>query len=66
MIPCIAATLQPAMTTFAASPNHALTASAARTAYLSMLTWCFTLFSSVRFASYLPTMWAIQTSGNTT
>lgn len=35
-----------------------------RPAYLAVLTWAFTLFNSVRMLSYLPTMWAIQTSGD--
>ena len=29
-----------------------------RTTYLALLTWAFTLFSSLRAVSYLPTMWA--------
>ena len=36
----------------------------ARTAYLALLTWAFTLFSSLRAVSYLPTMWAIQVNGD--
>jgi hypothetical protein len=35
-----------------------------RAAYLALLTWAFTLFSSLRVVSYLPTMWAIQASGD--
>jgi hypothetical protein len=35
-----------------------------RPVYLAVLTWAFTLFNSVRMLSYLPTMWAIQTSGD--
>jgi hypothetical protein len=35
-----------------------------RTVYLTVLTWAFTLFSSLRIVSYLPTMWAIHTSGD--
>lgn len=31
--------------------------------YLSVLTWSFTLFNSVRVLAYLPTIWAIYTSG---
>jgi len=30
-----------------------------RSLYLALLTWAFTLFSSVRVFSYLPTVWAI-------
>jgi hypothetical protein len=32
--------------------------------YLAALTWAFTLFSAVRVFTYLPTMWAIQNSGD--
>jgi len=32
--------------------------------YLRLLTWSFTIFNSIRVAAYLPTMWAIATSGN--
>jgi hypothetical protein len=30
--------------------------------YLALLTWTFTLFNSVRVLSYVPTMWAIHLS----
>ncbi len=40
------------------------TGSGARKAYLSVLTWAFTLFSLLRVVAYLPTMWAIQLSGD--
>lgn len=36
----------------------------ARKAYLAALTWAFTLFNSVRVLSYLPTLLAIHTSGD--
>lgn len=36
----------------------------ASTTNLSVLTWLFTLFNSVRVLAYLPTLWAILTSGN--
>lgn len=36
---------------------------AARRRYLQVLTWAFTLFSSVRVLSYLPTLWALLESG---
>jgi hypothetical protein len=36
----------------------------ARAVYLRLLTWAFTLFNSVRVAAYLPTLWAIHTSGD--
>ena len=32
--------------------------------YLSALTWAFTFFNSVRVLAYLPTLWAIHTSGD--
>ncbi len=32
--------------------------------YRQLLTWAFTLFSSVRVLSYLPTLWAICASGD--
>jgi hypothetical protein len=35
-----------------------------RTAYLALLTWAFTLFNSVRTLAYLPTMWSIWASGD--
>lgn len=36
----------------------------ARRLYLRVLTWAFTLFSSARVAAYLPTLWAIHASGD--
>lgn len=35
-----------------------------RPAYLAVLTWAFTLFNSVRTLAYLPTMWSIHASGD--
>jgi hypothetical protein len=35
-----------------------------RQLYLAVLTWSFTLFSSARLLAYLPTIWAIQQSGD--
>lgn len=35
-----------------------------RAVYLRALTWTFTLFSSVRMLAYLPTIWAIVESGD--
>lgn len=32
--------------------------------YLALLTWAFTLFNSVRVFAYLPTVWAIHVSGD--
>jgi len=29
-----------------------------------LLTWAFTLFSSLRMVAYLPTLWAIYTTGD--
>ncbi len=39
-------------------------ASQGRLLYLRLLEWAFTLFSSVRVLAYLPTTWAIHTSGD--
>ena len=36
----------------------------ARTTYLALLTWAFTLFNTLRLVAYLPTMWAICASGD--
>ena len=35
-----------------------------RRLYLRMLTWAFTLFSSIRLVAYVPTLWAIHASGD--
>lgn len=35
-----------------------------RVTYLSVLTWAFTFFNSVRVLAYLPTVWAIVQSGD--
>lgn len=35
-----------------------------RSRYLVLLTWAFTLFNTMRAVAYLPTMWAIHTSGD--
>jgi uncharacterized RDD family membrane protein YckC len=66
------ATFQPTMT--AASPalrpqspesaGHGGADARYRPVYLSLLTWAFALFNSLRAVSYLPTMWAIQASGD--
>lgn len=37
---------------------------AARVTYLRALTWAFTVFNSVRMLAYLPTIWAIVQSGD--
>lgn len=39
-------------------------AGTSRTTYLAVLTWAFTLFNSVRVLAYLPTVWAICVSGD--
>jgi hypothetical protein len=36
----------------------------ARVVYVRVLTWAFTLFNSVRMVAYLPTIWAIVQSGD--
>lgn len=41
-----------------------LPARTAHMTYLQVLTWLFTLFNSVRVLAYLPTIWAIHTSGD--
>ena len=41
-----------------------ITAAGGNTLYRTLLTWAFTLFNSVRVVSYLPTLWAIYSSGN--
>ncbi|HWH73082.1 MAG TPA: hypothetical protein VNV16_02325 [Methylibium sp.] len=35
-----------------------------RASYLAVLTWLFALFNSVRLLSYLPTLWMIHSSGD--
>ncbi len=47
-----------------ASKAAAQPAASTRQAYLALLTWAFTLFNSVRVFSYLPTLWAIHASGD--
>jgi hypothetical protein len=37
---------------------------AVRVAYLRALTWAFTLFNSARIPAYLPTIWAIVQTGD--
>jgi hypothetical protein len=51
------------MTTAAASA-HLASNSSGRERYLTVLTWAFTLFGSVRVLTYLPTIWAIHASGD--
>lgn len=49
---------------FAAVPERAVRSVARRSLYLHVLTWAFTLFNSVRMLAYLPTIWAIHASGD--
>jgi hypothetical protein len=66
------ATLQPLMATDGAALRLKSPGSAGpdgadvrrRPVYLALLTWAFTLFNTLRAVSYLPTMWAIQASGD--
>lgn len=49
--------------------SHSTTLDAAPAApsrgrYLTLLGWAFTLFNSVRVFAYLPTMWTLVQSGN--
>jgi hypothetical protein len=37
-----------------------------RALYVRALTWAFTLFNSLRVVAYLPTIWAIYASGDST
>ena len=39
-------------------------AAPSRSRYLTLLGWAFTLFNSVRVFAYLPTMWTLVQSGN--
>lgn len=39
-------------------------ATPSRSRYLTLLGWAFTLFNSVRVFAYLPTMWSLVQSGN--
>lgn len=36
----------------------------ARSIYIAVLTWSFTFFSTARILAYLPTIWALQASGD--
>lgn len=36
----------------------------AKVTYLRVLTWVFTAFNAVRVFAYMPTLWAIQASGD--
>lgn len=45
------------------NPGRTAAAPAARASYLTLLTWAFTLFNSVRVLAYLPTLVSIWHSG---
>jgi hypothetical protein len=47
--------------TTATTQTHALPAPSA---YLTLLTWSFTLFNLERSIAYLPTIWAVMVSGD--
>jgi hypothetical protein len=49
---------------FHPAPSMAADKSSWRLPYLRLLTLAFTLFSSARVVSYLPTLWAICASGD--
>jgi hypothetical protein len=61
--PTLGAARSPALAAPAA-PQAGAAGTAWRQRYLAVLTWAFTLFSSVRVVSYLPTLWAIGASGD--
>ena len=61
---CPAARVTPQNVTAASGVSRPVHRQGSRAAYLALLTWAFTLFSSLRVVSYLPTMWAIQASGD--
>jgi hypothetical protein len=46
-----------------AAPPAGPQLAAARRRYLTVLTWAFTLFSSIRVLTYLPTLWVLVASG---
>ena len=43
---------------------HGQKPSARRALYLKLLNWCFAGFNSTRIVTYVPTMWAIHMSGD--
>lgn len=57
-------TTAPASAPTSASAHATGTIPPATTAYLYLLNWCFAIFSSTRLLTYLPTMWAIHSSGD--
>lgn len=48
----------------AIAPPPSAPARSLRRVYLALLPWTFTLFSSLRVVAYLPTLWAIHSSGD--
>lgn len=46
------------------APAACTAPAAPRALYLAVLTWAFTLFNTVRVFAYLPTLWAIHASGD--
>jgi hypothetical protein len=64
-------TIGPAIGALPDAPTESVArlASTARTGgaharYVTVLTWAFTLFNFLRVIAYLPTLWAIQSSGD--
>lgn len=57
---CSAAALSGAV----ASPSHPVPSAMSRSRYLSALGALFALFSSARVLAYLPTIWAVITTGD--
>ena len=45
--------------------NAARVAPAPTTPYLTLLTWAFTVFSAARVLAYVPTIWAVAQTGDT-
>lgn len=62
----VAMSTQPTSRLASTAPAVAAGGLDARCLYLAVLTWAFTLFNSIRVAAYLPTIWAIYASGDST
>jgi hypothetical protein len=54
----------PAAVAGGSRPMELAPAGGARSRYVAVLTWAFTLFNLLRVVAYLPTLWAIQASGD--
>lgn len=52
----------PAAVAGGSRPMALAPAGGARSRYMAVLTWAFTLFNPLRAIAYLPTLWAIQAS----